>query len=77
MALHDSGRPLEFSEDAHFWEEEDERRLNEIVDLLKRNKIRPVELNAIINSLPFIRKYFKEVVTADDFKKKCGELCTE
>lgn len=33
MALHDSGRPLEFSEDAHFWEEEteEERMLSEFI----------------------------------------------
>lgn len=56
---------------------EDERILGEIVDLMKRNRISPIELNAIINSLPFIRKYFKEVVTAEEFKKKSGEVCTE
>lgn len=54
-------------------ENEDERILNEIVDLMKRNKIRPIELNAIINSLPFIRKYFKEVTTEEEFKKKWKE----
>lgn len=66
MALHDSGRPLEFSEDAHFWP--DIEVSDEMIRLVSGSNITPKDLRSIISDIPLILKRLKEILTDDEFK---------